>query len=581
MKEAASASPLSLPAARRLGKSISVHVLGHEQETDCWHSTEAEVFEADGSLDTRQSLLTRRFVHAPLEKAFIRRTFSLGRAWVRAMLCFALLYEVGLIVHALACQCGIRWELASRWYLRLFTMGTPFPLVALALAFTYSHHCTPRTLPYAAVVVTLALALAVRLPNSLAAGDLTQVIVPVGGVVHAEIGVLADFKNMLLQHTVVAFGVALVGTLIFDAAGLSPPAMILLNMACLTLHVSLSDRAFSARFSPELSFARTWWQPSLSVVGIQIVQAYVVSALKRRVFLVQLLTASHRIEQLSREKERAEWQQLLTAARQRGLIPLASEPSECELASAARAARDVRIEITALPPLTAEGESDRELHGSAWVSPKAPGGQTACTPRWTTAPSLASSNESDAEVAAHNGEPVKAGPTSSKGPTSNNESDAEIVGHNGEPVDNDLSAGAAKADAMKRACGSLDLVALRREAAGSPMGLTALRNELLAARREVQARRAATHSIAETGVTIGGSVEGAPIFAGPLSVATSATAADLQDAFETDAPPRPSPQESQRPKKREHPLRAFVMALYGQRPPGPMPGQMPGHASVA
>ena len=107
-------SGMSFLAVRRLGKSLSVHVLGHEQEADCWHLTEAEVFEADGSLDTRQSLLTRRFAHAPLEKAFVRRTFSLGRAWVRAMLCFALLYEVGLIVHALVCQCGIRWELASR-----------------------------------------------------------------------------------------------------------------------------------------------------------------------------------------------------------------------------------------------------------------------------------------------------------------------------------------------------------------------------------------------------------------------------------------------------------------------------------
>ena len=303
------------------GKSLSIRVLGHANETDCWHSTEAEVFDADGSLDTRQSLFTRRFVHAPLEKAFVRRTFPLGRKWVRVMLCFSMAYELGLLAHALACQCGIRWELAGRWYLRIVTMGTPFLLQALSLAFTYSPHCTPRILTYATVCVTLALALVILIPNSLAASDLTQEIVPEGGVVHAEIGVLKDYKNLLLQHTVVEFGVSLIGTLIFDAAGLSPPATILLNIVCIVLHVSLSDYAFSARFSSELSVARTWWQPTLSVVGTQIVQAYVVSALKRRVYLVQLLTAAHRIEQLSREKERAEWQQMLTVAKQRGDNP--------------------------------------------------------------------------------------------------------------------------------------------------------------------------------------------------------------------------------------------------------------------
>jgi len=307
----------------RCGKSPPIRVLGYVNETDCWHSTEAEVFDADGSLDTRQSRFTRRFVHAPLEKAFVRRTFPLGRSWVRAMLCFSMAYELGLLTHALACQCGIRWELAGRWYLRIVTMGTPFILQALGLAFTYSPHCTPRTIVYATVCVTLALALVILIPNSLAASDLTQEIVPDRGVVHAEIGVLKDYKNLLLQHTVVEFGVSLIGTLIFDAAGLSPPGTILLNLVCIALHVSLSDYAFSARFSSELSVARTWWQPTLSVVGTQIVQAYVVSALKRRVFLVQLLTAAHRIEQLSREKERAEWQQKLTVAKQRDDNPAA------------------------------------------------------------------------------------------------------------------------------------------------------------------------------------------------------------------------------------------------------------------
>ena len=299
------------------------NVLGHVNESDCWHSTEAEVFDADGNLDTRQSCITRRFVHAPLEKAFVRRTFPLGRKWVRAMLCFSMAYELGLLTHALACQCGIRWELAGRWYLRIFTMGMPFLLQALGLAFTFSPHCTPRTLVYTTVCITIALALVVLIPNSLAASNLTPEIVPDDGVVHAEIGVLKDYKNLLLQHTIVEFGVALIGTLIFDAAGLSPPGTILLNLVCIALHVSLSERTFSARFSSELSVARTWWQPTLSVVGFQMMQAYVVSALKRRVFLVQLLTAAHRIEQLSREKERAEWQQKLTVAKERRDHPMA------------------------------------------------------------------------------------------------------------------------------------------------------------------------------------------------------------------------------------------------------------------
>ena len=314
--------PLIIMPTRR-GKSPPSRGLGHVDETDCWHSTEAEVFDADGNLDTRQRHFTRRFVHAPLEKAFVRRTFPLGRKWVRVMLCFSMAYELGLLTHALACQCGIRWELAGRWYLRIVTMGVPLILQALGLAFTFSPHCTPRTLAYATVCITLALALVILIPNSLSASNLTQEIAPDHGFVHLEIGVLKDYKNLLLQHTVVEFCVSLIGTLIFDAAGLSPPGTILLNLVCITLHVSLSDRAFSARFSSELSVARTWWQPTLSVVGTQIVQAYVVSALKRRVFLVQLLTAAHRIEQLSREKERAEWQQKLTVAKQRRDDPTA------------------------------------------------------------------------------------------------------------------------------------------------------------------------------------------------------------------------------------------------------------------
>ena len=85
--------------ATRLRKLLSIRVLGHVNETDCWHSTEAEVFDADGGLDTRQSLFTRRFMHPPLEKAFVRRTFPLGRKWVQAMLCFSMTYELGLLVE--------------------------------------------------------------------------------------------------------------------------------------------------------------------------------------------------------------------------------------------------------------------------------------------------------------------------------------------------------------------------------------------------------------------------------------------------------------------------------------------------
>ena len=363
--------------ATRLRKSLSIRVLGHVNETDCWHSTEAGVFDADGGLDTRQSLFTRRFMHPPLEKAFVRRTFPLGRKWVQAMLCFSMTYELGLLAHALACQCGIRWELAGRWYLRIVTMGTPFPLTALALAFTYSRYCTPRTLVYATVCVTLALALLILIPNSIAANNLTQEIVPDGGVVHAEIGVLEDYKNLLLQHTVVEFGVSLIGTLIFDAAGLSPPAAILLNSICIVLHVSLSDYAFSARFGSELSVARTWWQPTLSVVGTQIVQAYVVSALKRRVFLVQLLTAAHRIEQLEREKERAEWQQLLTAAQQQRvenlMLPNAAGERAAVLALTSGQSKESDAEVVSHLVEPTAGANDPSLGAANTAPPRASG----------------------------------------------------------------------------------------------------------------------------------------------------------------------------------------------------------------
>ena len=357
----------SLPA--RFINSLSVHVSSRDNETDCWHSTEAEVFDADGDLDMRQSRLTRRFVHARLEEAFVRRTFPLGRAWVRVMLCFTMVYELGLIVHALACQCGIRWQLAGHWYLRLLTMGAPFPLTALLLAFTYSHRCTPHTLQYATAFGTLVLVLIILVPNSLAAGELAQeIVVGADGAVHTQIGALEDFRNLLMQHTVVEFFVALVGTLIFDAAGLSPPAMILLNVACVTLHVSLSDSVFSARFGPELSVARAWWHPALSVIGMQIVQAYVVSALKRRVFLVQFLTAAHRIEQLSREKERVEWQQLLLTAQAARRTPPAQAAHEIDVGiddpkSLAAAVESVTNRAAALPRLLPSSGLSDETDG--------------------------------------------------------------------------------------------------------------------------------------------------------------------------------------------------------------------------
>ena len=137
--------------------------------------------------------------------------------------------------------------------------------------------------------------------------------------------------------------------------------------------------------------------------------------------------------------------------------------------------------------------------------------------------------------------------STSSGPS--NESDSEIVSHINKPKAgaNDTSAGAASTAPPR--------------ASGSP-GLVALRQELLASRREIQARKAATQ---------------VAIDASPPSVATSATAAELQCAFETEQrEPRGAIAETSRPKTgRSHPLRAFVMALYGQRPPGPMPGEMP------
>ena len=66
-------------------------------------------------------------------------------------------------------------------------------------------------------------------------------------------------------------------------------------------------------------------------------------------------------------------------------------------------------------------------------------------------------------------------------------------------------------------------------------------------------------------------------------MATSATAAELHHAFEPEEQePRGTIAKMSRPKNgRAHPLRAFVLALYGQRPPGPMPGQMPAATAEA
>ena len=106
---------------------------------------------------------------------------------------------------------------------------------------------------------------------------------------------------------------------------------------------------------------------------------------------------------------------------------------------------------------------------------------------------------------------------------------------------------------------------------------------MMAARRELLARKAATPFIAETLVT--SLAEPPPSFASPPSVATSATASELHHAFETEQqePSSGTVADMSRPKNgHAHPLRAFVLTLmYGRRPPGPMPGQMPAATAEA
>ena len=510
-----------------MGKSLSDHVLGYEDEAYSWHATENEVFDAEGNLDTRQSFFTRRFIHAPLEKAFVRRTFPHGRAWVRLLLCSGLVYETGLLMHALACQCGLRWELAGHWYMRIFTMGSPLPVTALGLAFTYSRRCTPRTLAHATIWGSVLLTLGVLLPNAIASGELRQdIVVLEGGHVHTEMGILLSYKNLLIQYAVLEFVLSFCGTVIAHAGGVSPPAIIMLNAVCLTLHASLADPAFSARFSPELSVAGTWWHPTLSVFCCTVVLAYALSALRRRVFLVQLLTAAKRIEQLSREKERAEWQRALAAMKPREYTVQGTEMSERGPAGTAHGGVPIRIDEVRPTSLVVTVES------------------AASSPRALQRRSSSSSDPS-------------------------NETDGEVVDHFRDAASrlDDPEAG-APSSASPKSSGSL--------------GLDALRHELRAARGEIQARKATTRTLANTGVTTGASVVDAPSIVSPPSEATSATAADLHRAFETEPQERSGTIAAiSRPKKgREHPLRAFVLALYGQRPPGPMPGQMPGDVEL-
>ena len=510
---------------RRIGRSLSVHVLGREDEADSWHSTEADAFEPDGSLDTRQNTLTRAFVSAPLEKAFVRRAFPYGRGWVRLLLCAGLIWEAGLLMAGLACQCGARWELAGRWYIRIFTMGVPFPMTALGLAFTYSHRCTPRTMKHGIIWYLIVLSLVFLVPNALAMDDTTQEIVSdEDGNVHTDLDALKAYKNLVVHYVVFSFIVSTGGTVIGHAGGLSPPASILLCAVCLALHASLPDTAWSARFGSELSMARTWWHPFLSVLGCTAVQAYALSALRRRAFVAQLLTAAQRIEQLSREKELTEWQRALSAMKQRVATRQNTAPSEHEPTGSAQG--DVDLTIGEVGPIVFAALELGKLGSEASSAP------AAALPR---------------------------GPLSTSDPS--NASDGEIVAHLEQALGaNDPEAGAPSTAPLRLS--------------GSP-GLVALRHELLAALREIQARKATTHTLAETGVTIGASLSDAPSFAGPPSVATSATAADLHRAFDTE-PRNGTIATTSRPKRgRAHPLRAFVMALYGQRPPGPMPGQMP------
>ena len=516
-------------------------------EADSWNLTEAEIFAADGSLNTRKTLLTRRFVDTRLEKAFVQRTFPLGRSWVRVLLCVNMMYEVFHLVFALASHSSIRWELAGTSGARLCTIGTPLPLLVLALSFTFSRRCTPRTLPYVAIVVVLAWALLILVPNSLAASELTQeIVVGSDGVVHTQIGVLEDFKRLTLQHTMAMVHNMVHVALLCDAAGLSPPATILLGVADYGLNVFLYDASFAARFSPELSVARIWWYPASAIIALQIVQAYVVSALKRRLFLVQLLTAAHRIEQLSREKERAGWQLLLAAAKQRDATGQGSEPSDGEPVGTAQAANKSDVGIgnysTVLAPAV---ESLAPL-------PRIPSGGHI----FRRIPSGGASNKSSSKSSNN---------SSNKSSGASSKSDGEIVSYyTGKPT---------------------------------AVGFTALRHEMMASRRELEARKAATPSNAETRVTIDPLPE-PPSFASPSSVATSSTASELHQTFETEQSRGQSAARSQRRAEtivrtrrnvaaEKRPCApascrgAFDLALYGQRPPGPMPGQMPAATAEA
>eukprot|EP00908_Phaeocystis_cordata_P004650 Transcript_15050.p1 GENE.Transcript_15050~~Transcript_15050.p1 ORF type:complete len:684 (+),score=78.75 Transcript_15050:1188-3239(+) len=322
----------------------------------------------DGTIDTRQALVARSFLNPALEKLYVERTFPAGRAKVKTLLLAVLFFEVIRAGSNAVCQCGLQWDLAIH--------TVPTACILGMMTFTHSRMCKPSTLGPALGVSALVLLVGSMLPRALQAGEPQPNSLAFAGLQGNLTGMdlrheMQLYRGHVISYVAIQFVAAVTVALIGGAAGLSPPFNIAICATCLGAHVLLSYPAFRSSYGDDLAVQATWWHPTITSLGVGATQAYIMVSLKRRLFLVQLLTAIHKIEQLTREKECLEWQRRF--AQVRALHPekprsdVASAPPDLEAATprAADLAATLRGGVHGIP---VDGETSSTVPPSCIVS---------------------------------------------------------------------------------------------------------------------------------------------------------------------------------------------------------------------
>ena len=525
-----------------------------------------EAIQFELSTVARQFMLSRRFREPQLERRYREHAFRVGMRRVVPVVLLFITLEAYIVVTSLM----EKLDNEEAWSVGDEIVACRFAALSIllaALALLLSKHNRPSRLPLllwvtiTSYVVTL---VAPKLANVLrstppAMVDACNLSSGNQTVDDFEESVLTGGREHDASWVAGCWYLAAVATAVCgDSWGmLGPAGSITLFWIAVALHATTMALAYEKTPSSARGQFGVFVPHMVAAGCINAYLAWACCEASRQMFLASALTSIQREEQLSREKERLDYERRFAemrlclaksgAAGQHG--DPGSQPAESEAAAGA-----VEAAAKAAAPAS-HGGSESRLSRSDVPSSSSTNVEVAAltwkmgrSVNWAQPWKLRTLlQELDA------GSSMSA-PSPSKGETVQQQVEPVHPLHGSDP----------------------DATTASPDSSGS-FGLVELRHELQAARSEVQARKAAAQTLSETGADIGASLSDGASSAGSRSVATSATAADLQLAFETEQRKQNGTIAAMsRPKKGgEHPLRAFVLALYGQRPPGPMPGQMP------